>query len=216
MLPTTVAPVKCIASNYGCARIFFCCFNTSLSLNNNIFIRLCCWALLVLCTCKPGKSDMFSAKLKTKAQCRKEANFWPVSFEIQVPKATFKTNQHRRQECGYASRVLRSEPWRSGLTDALNDHQQSWSLLKYVCVKMTHGCLIYVSKFKCLKEIKFSTQAYKKKKNLQWYLSQYSWYHYQQWIIIAIQNVTEHNSASFCHDFCESQHAVTVHFILTL
>ena len=164
MLPTTVAPVKCIASNYGCARIFFCCFNTSLSLNNNIFIRLCCWALLVLCTCKPGKSDMFSAKLKTKAQSRQEANFWPVSFEIQVPKATFKTNQHRRQECGYASRVLRSEPWRSGLTDALNDHQQSWSLLKYVCVKMTHGCLIYVSKFKCLKEIKFSTQAYKNKK----------------------------------------------------
>ena len=44
--------------------IFFSSFNTSLSLKNNIVIRLCCWAHLR--TCKPGKSDMFLSKVKTK------------------------------------------------------------------------------------------------------------------------------------------------------
>ena len=64
MLPTTVAPVKCTLVTMVALGSFFSCFNTSLSLNDNIFIRCCCRALL--CTCKPGKSDMFSAKVKTK------------------------------------------------------------------------------------------------------------------------------------------------------
>ena len=54
---------KTYASDYVCTRIFLSCFNTSLSINNNILIRLCCQVFLHMC--KPGKSDMFSAKVKT-------------------------------------------------------------------------------------------------------------------------------------------------------
>ena len=77
---------------YSCTRIFFSCFNTSLSLNENIFIRLCCQVLLH--TCKPGKSDAFSHSenkgIERKWQLRKEMNFWPISSEIQQLEMTFK------------------------------------------------------------------------------------------------------------------------------
>ena len=44
--------------------------------------------------------------------------------------------------------VLCSEPCQSGFIDALNDHQLSWLLWKYVCIKMMLGSLICASKFK--------------------------------------------------------------------
>ena len=46
-MPTTVAPVECTLAT-SCARIFFNCFNTSLSFNDDIFIRLCCQVLSAL------------------------------------------------------------------------------------------------------------------------------------------------------------------------
>ena len=92
----------CVSDN-GCTKIFFSSFNTlslslslSLSLNDNNFfivIRLCC--RVGLRTCKPDEGDMFSAEVKPKTsnrkqQRRKEVNFRPISFEIQLPEATFK------------------------------------------------------------------------------------------------------------------------------
>ena len=51
--------------DYSCTRIFSSVLITSLSFSDNTFIRLCCQALP--CTCKPGKSDTFSAEVKTQA-----------------------------------------------------------------------------------------------------------------------------------------------------
>ena len=52
-LPTTVAPVERTLATTVALGSFSSCFNTSLSLNGNIFIRLCCRALLR--TCKPAR-----------------------------------------------------------------------------------------------------------------------------------------------------------------
>ena len=81
------------ASDYSWTKIFFNCFNT-FSLSDSIVIRPHCRSHL--CTCKPGKSSMFSAEVKTKASKgndsveRKWFFFWPVSFKIQLLEVTFK------------------------------------------------------------------------------------------------------------------------------
>ena len=63
-LATRVATVKHMLATMVAPGSFFSCFSTSLSLSDNIFTRLCCQALLR--TCKPGKSNMFSAKVEKK------------------------------------------------------------------------------------------------------------------------------------------------------
>ena len=87
-LPTTVAPVECTLVTMVVLRSFSAALITSLSLNSKIFIRFCCEALLCTCNCKPSKSD--NEGLERKWQLIKEANFRPISFEIQLPEITLK------------------------------------------------------------------------------------------------------------------------------
>ena len=89
------------ANDYSYTRIFFSCFNTCLSLND-IFITLCCPAFLY--TCKPGKSNMFSAQVKTKAQKGSDnlERKW-ISDQSGLKYNCQKRHlnqQHRGQECG--------------------------------------------------------------------------------------------------------------------
>ena len=94
-LPTTVTPVEWMLASTVALVIFFSCCNTSLFLNDNIFIRLCCWALHR--TYKPGKKQHVFSWSKNKGiekkwqhRIRKELNFPPISLEIQLPETTFK------------------------------------------------------------------------------------------------------------------------------
>ena len=60
-----VAPVEHMIVTTVVLGSFSAALITSLFLNDNTFIRLYCRALL--CMCKPGKPNMFSVKVKTKA-----------------------------------------------------------------------------------------------------------------------------------------------------
>ena len=124
--------------------------STSLSFNDNIVIRLC--GRTHLHTGKPGKSNMFSARVKTTASKQSESTerkwIFTVSFKIQLPE-TFKpiaTADRNGQD--NASRVLHSKLCQSGFTDALIVCQLSQSLWRYVCIKTMHGSQNCVSKFK--------------------------------------------------------------------
>ena len=77
-------------------------------------------------------------------------NFRPISFEIQLPEMTFKPISIADRNA-VPQTDLRSEPCRSGFVDALNDCRLSWSLWKYMCIKMTHGSLICASTFKSVR-----------------------------------------------------------------
>ena len=70
-LPIFVQVLQMNVSGNGCTKIFFICFNTSLSFNDNIVIRLC--GRTHLHTGKPGKSNMFSARVKTTASKQSES-----------------------------------------------------------------------------------------------------------------------------------------------
>ena len=67
-LPIFVQVLQMNVSSNGCTKIFFIWFNTS---HDNIVIRLCGWTHLH--TGKPGKSNMFSARVKTTASKRSES-----------------------------------------------------------------------------------------------------------------------------------------------
>ena len=89
MLPTTTTSTtvysctsQMYTSDYGCARIYFSCFNTSLS-PSSYFTAKCFFACV-------NQLKVTCLQLKWKQRRRKEVNFWPVGFEIQLLEMTFK------------------------------------------------------------------------------------------------------------------------------